>query len=89
MEEQDSEPHGRRVLWGSLTLLLSTQVALLNKVSCFVSLCVSLDNSLLSVRQPPNSRDLEGVPFLATIILEEQQTGEARKKRVETYSSVR
>ena len=33
---------------------------------------VSLDNSLLSVRQPSNSRDLEGVPFLATIILEKQ-----------------
>ena len=47
----DCEPHGRAVLLGSLTLLLSTRVPLPNKVSCFVSMCVSSDNSFPSVRQ--------------------------------------
>ena len=37
----DCEPRGRAVLLCSLTLLLSTQVPLPNKVSCFVSLCAS------------------------------------------------
>ena len=36
---------------GSLTLLLATWVPLPNKVSCFVNMCVSSDNSFLSVRQ--------------------------------------
>ena len=45
------EPRGRAVLLGSLTLLLSTRAPLPNKVSCFVSTCVSSDNSFLSVRQ--------------------------------------
>ena len=38
---------------GSLTLLLSSQAPLPNKVSCFVSMCVSLGNSLLNVKQEP------------------------------------
>ena len=42
------------VLLGSLTLLLSTRVPFPNKISCFVSRCVSLDNSFPSVRQEPS-----------------------------------
>ena len=41
------------ILLGSLTLLLSPQAPLPNKVSCFVSMCVSLGNSFLNVRQEP------------------------------------
>ena len=41
-------PHGRAVLLGSLTLLLSTQAPFPNKISCFVSRYVSSDNSFLS-----------------------------------------
>ena len=51
IKTQDCNSHGRAVLLGSLTLLLSTQVPLPNKISCFISMCVSLDNSFLSVRQ--------------------------------------
>ena len=47
-----------------LPLLLSAQMPLHNKVSCFVSMYVSLDNSLLSVRQEPTLRSLKGSPFL-------------------------
>ena len=49
---------------GSLTLLLSTRVPFPNKISCFVSTCVSLDNSFLSVRQEPSFRPWKGFPFL-------------------------
>ena len=55
---------GRAVLLGSLTLLLSTQVPFPHKISCFVSICVSLDNSLLNVRQEPSFRPWKGSPFL-------------------------
>ena len=48
-----------------LTLLLSTRVPFPNKISCFVSTCVSLDNSFLSVRSEP-SLALEGAPLSAT-----------------------
>ena len=51
--ELNWEPCGKAVLLGSLTLLFFTYVPLSNKVSCFVSTCVSSDNSLLSVRQEP------------------------------------
>ena len=44
----------------SLTLLLSTQVPFPNKISCFVSTCVSSDSSFPSVRQEPRKRS----PFL-------------------------
>ena len=47
------EPCGRAALLASLTLLLSSRVSLSRKISCFVSLCVCLDNSFLSVRQDP------------------------------------
>ena len=50
---------------GSLTLLLSTRVPFPSKISCFVSTCVSLDNSFLSVRE----ESWKGVPFPATTTL--------------------
>ena len=61
---RDCEPHGRAVLLGSLTLLLCTRVPFTNKVSCFVSTCVSLDNSFPSVRQEPSFGPWKGSPFL-------------------------
>ena len=49
---------------GPLTLLLSAQVPLPYNVSCFVSLCVSLDNSFQGVRQEPPYKARKGSPFL-------------------------
>ena len=43
-----TEPHGRPVLLGSLTILLSTRGPLPSEVSCFVNTCVSSANSFLS-----------------------------------------
>ena len=40
--------------------------ALPNKVSCFISTCVSSDNSFPSVRQEPSFGPWRGVPFPAT-----------------------
>ena len=57
----------RAGLLGSLTLLLSTGVPFPNKISCFVSTCVSLDNSFLSVRQEPSFRPWKGSAFLQHI----------------------
>ena len=45
-------------------LLLSTRVPFPNKISCFVSTCVSLNNSFLSVRQEPSFGPWKGSPFL-------------------------
>ena len=56
--------HVTAVLLGSLPLLLSTQASFPNKISCFVSTCVSLDNLFLSVRQEPSFRPWKGFPFL-------------------------
>ena len=50
-------------------LLLSTQAPFPNKISCFVSTCISSDNSFPSVRQEPSFRPWKGSPFL-------QQVGE-------------
>ena len=50
------EPHGQAVLLGSLTLLFYAQAPLPKKVSWFVSSCVSLGNSFLSVRQESSFR---------------------------------
>ena len=58
------EPHGRAVLLGFLTLLLSTRVPFLNKISCFVSTCLSSDNSFPSVRQEPSYGPWKGSLFL-------------------------
>ena len=58
---QDCQPHDR-VLQVSFTLLLSAQAPLQNKVSCFVTICVFLDNSLPSVRQEPILRPGRGPP---------------------------
>ena len=55
---------------GFPTLLLSTLAPFLNKISCFVSTHVSVDNSFPSVRQEPSFRPWKGSPFL-------QQEGEA------------
>ena len=60
----DCEPCGRAVLLGSLTLLLATWVPFPNKISCYVSTCVSLDNSFQSVRQEPSFGPRKGSPFL-------------------------
>lgn len=51
-------------LLDSLTLLFSTQLPLPNKVFCFVSMCVSLDNSLPHVRQERVLRPWMGSYFL-------------------------
>ena len=57
---------GRAFLLGSLSLLLSAQLPFPNKISCFVSTCVSLDNPFLSVRQRARFWALEGVLLPAT-----------------------
>ena len=63
-ETWDCEPCCREVL-GSLTLLLSAWVLLPNKISCFVSTCVSSDYSFLSVRQVPHLGPRKGPPSTA------------------------
>ena len=63
-ETASHEPRGRAVLLGSLTLLLSTQAPSPNKISCFVSTCVSSDNSFPTVRQEPNFGPWKGSLFL-------------------------
>ena len=60
----DCESRGRVVLPGSLTILASAWAFLPNKVSCFVSKCVSLDNSFLSVRRESPFELWKGFPFL-------------------------
>ena len=60
----ETASHVAAVLLGSLTLLLSAQGPLPNKISCFVSTCVSLDNSFPSVRQEPSFGPWKGSPFL-------------------------
>jgi len=66
----DCEPHGRAVFLGSLTLLLSTQAPLSNKVFCFVSTCVSSDSSFLSGRQEPVLGPWKGSPSSTKLVLE-------------------
>ena len=56
--------HFRAVLLGSLTLLLSPRVPFPNKISCFVSTCVSSDNSFPSVRQKLSFGPWKGSAFL-------------------------
>ena len=58
------ESRSRAVLLGSLTLLLSTQVPIPNKISRFVRTCVSSDNSFPSVRQEPSFGPWKESPFL-------------------------
>ena len=67
IQPEAAESHGRAVLLGSLKVLLSTQVPFLNKVSWFVSICVSSDNSFSSVRQQPSFRPWKGSPFLQQV----------------------
>ena len=65
----DCKPCGKATLLGFLILQLSAQVPLPNKVSCFVSMCVSSDNSFLSVRQEPTLWRWKGSPFLQLFTL--------------------
>ena len=67
-ETRDCKPHGRAVLLGSLTLLLSTWAPFPNKISCFVSTCVSLDNSFLSVRQESSFRPRKGTHTIWSLL---------------------
>ena len=62
------EPRGRAALLGFLTLLPSTRVPFPNKISCFVSTYVSLDNSFLSVRQEPSFGPWKGSLFLQQMV---------------------
>ena len=55
------EPCGRAALLGSLMRLLSTWTPFPNKISCFFSACVPLDNTFTSAR----SWALEGIPLPA------------------------
>ena len=57
----ETASQSRAVLLGSLTLLLSTWAPFPNKISCFFSACVSLDNTFTSAR----SWALEGFPLPA------------------------
>ena len=61
---RDCEPHGRAAPLGSLTLLLSARAPFPDKIFCFVSTCVSSDNSFLSVRREPSFWPWKGSPFL-------------------------
>ena len=49
---------------GSLTFLLSAWVPFPDKISCFLSTCVSSDNSFLSVRKELSLGPWKGSPFL-------------------------
>ena len=60
---------GRAFLLGSLSLLLSARLPFPNKISCFVSTCVSLDNSFPSVRQEPTFGPWKGPPSCNSFIL--------------------
>ncbi|XDA90435.1 hypothetical protein R6Z07F_020032 [Ovis aries] len=62
------ESRSRAVLLGFLTLLLSTWVPFPNKISCFVSTCVSSENSFPSVRQEPSFRPWKGSLFLQQMV---------------------
>ena len=64
----DCEPRGGAVLLGSLSLLLSTKAPLSKKVFCFVSLCISLDHSFLSVRQELTLGPCKGVHFMHSVV---------------------
>ena len=48
------------VLLGSLTLLPSAEAPFPSNISCFVSMCTSLDNSLPSVRRELDKSSLSG-----------------------------
>ena len=49
-------------------LLLSTRVPFPNKISCFISTCVSSDSSFLSVRQEPALGPCRGPPLSYNIM---------------------
>ena len=74
IKPETSSHSGRAVLLGSLTLLLSTWVPFPNKISCFVSTCVSLDNSFMSIKQELSFRLWKGYPFLQQNCKESDRT---------------
>ena len=55
-------PSSRAVLLGSLTLLLSTRVPFPDKIFCFISICVSSDNSFPMLDMSPVSGPGRGLP---------------------------
>ena len=63
-KSRDFQLCGRAVLLGFPYLLLSAWTPFPSKVSCFVSLCVSSDNSFPSVRQEPRFGPWKGSCFL-------------------------
>ena len=67
IKPETASDSGRAVLLSSLTPLLSTWEPLPNKVSCFVSTCISSDNSFPSVRQEPTLRPWKGSLFLLQV----------------------
>ena len=70
----DCEPL-RAVLLGPLTLLLSACMPLPHKVSCFVSMCISSDNSFLNVKQELPLRLWKGSPLLETYPIHNSASG--------------
>ena len=56
--------------WVPLPYCSPPGVPFLNKISCFVSKCVSSDNSFLIVRQEPSFGLWKGFPFLPQILKE-------------------
>ena len=72
---RDCEPRGRAVFPGSLTCCSPLRGqrgvgGLPNKVFCFVSTCVSSDNSFPSVREEPTLRPWKGSLFLQQMLPE-------------------
>ena len=61
-------------------LLLSAQAPLPYKVSCFVSTCISSDNSFSSIRQEPILGPWKGVPLPATV--------QAPKQHIPLFSEI-
>ena len=68
-----------------LNLLLSTQVPFPNKISCFVSRCVSLGNSFPSVRQEPSFGPWKGSPFLQHNCSDPRRKEQIKPSRVLEY----
>ena len=56
IKPESRQQSNRAGFLGALSLQFSTQVPLGNKVSCFISMCVSLDNLFPIVRQEPPLR---------------------------------
>ena len=57
-----------QLIFFSYVKINCTRVPFPNKISCFVSACVSSDNSFLSVRQEPSFGPWKGSPFLQQLV---------------------